>query len=134
VKIAIAQWQGRVSPVFDVSDSLVVIDLDKQGRQERQTVTLTNRDPVRRSREVADLGVSVLICGAISQALERFLTGTGVEVNGFICGDVDGVVAAYGQGQLMQERFHMPGTRPKGRQRRVRHRAGHHGPASPQTV
>jgi len=113
VKIAIAHWQDRVSPVFDVSDSLFLVDIDKAGRKKHRTVMLTHRHPLQRAREVADLGVDVLICGAISHALERFLIGAGIEVNCFICGNIDVVTEAYFDGQLAQDRFQMPGTRSK---------------------
>jgi len=119
VKIAIAHWQNRVSPVFDVSDSLFLIDIDKAGRKKSLTVMLTHRQPLQRSREVADLGVDVLICGAISHALERFLISAGIEVNCFICGNINVVTEAYLDGQLAQDRFQMPGTRSKSHPQRL---------------
>lgn len=124
MKIAIAHWRGRVSPVFDVSDSLVIIGSGAQGVEKCQTVTLAHRDPLRRSREVADLGVDVLICGAISHALERFLISAGIKVNGFVCGDVDKVAAAYREGRLQEVCFLMPGKRLARNKRRQRHRGG----------
>jgi len=110
VKIAIAKWEDRISPVFDVSESLLLIDIDRKSRKEHRTVTLIHRHPLQRAREVADLGVDVLICGAISHALERSLIGAGIEVNGFICGNIDLVTEAYLDGRLAQDRFQMPGT------------------------
>jgi len=120
VNIAIAQWQDRVSPVFDVSDSLLLIDINEEGRKKRRAVMLTHRHPLQRALEVANLGVDVLICGAISHALERFLIGAGIEVNCFICGDIDGVIEAYRHGQLTQDRFQMPGARSKIHPQRLR--------------
>lgn len=119
VKIAIAHWRDRVSPVFDVSESLFLIDIDNARRKKSRTVTLTHRHPLQRALEVGDLGVDVLICGAISHALERFLIGAGVEVNSFICGNIDVVTEAYFDGQLTQDRFQMPGTRSKNYSQRL---------------
>jgi len=109
MKIAIAQWQGRVSPVFDVSDRLCLIDIEGQNEVSRENVVLTMHDPFGRAKEVAGLGTNVLICGAISHVLERALSGAGVQVMGFLCGDLDTVIPAFLQGRLSDGRFFMPG-------------------------
>jgi len=110
MKIAIPHWQGRVSPVFDVSDGLLVIDI-KDGRQvRRESIILCRSDPFARAKEVADLGAEVLLCGAVSHVLERALMGAGVEVFSFICGDLEAVLDAFLRGQLDDDRFLMPGS------------------------
>jgi predicted Fe-Mo cluster-binding NifX family protein len=111
MKIAIPHWRGRVSPVFDASDSMVVIDIEDGRERRRENVALYSRDPFRRAQEVSGLGADVILCGAVSQTLERALLGAGVRVQGFICGNVDVVVNAFLHGRLSEARFHMPGGR-----------------------
>ena len=109
MKIAIAHWQDRVSPVFDVSDRLCLIDIEGQREVSRESAVLKIHDPFGRAKEVAGLGTNVLICGAISHVLERALLVAGVQVMGFLCGDLDAVIPAFLQGRLNDDRFFMPG-------------------------
>lgn len=110
MSIAIAHWEGRVSPVFDVSRHLLLIPaMGDHEESMRRDVALTQEDPQRRAREVATLGVKVLLCGAVSRILEVALANAGVHVIGFLCGDVDEVLDGYYHDQLGQKRFRMPG-------------------------
>ena len=123
MKIAIAHWQGRVSPVFDVSDRVFLIDVEDGRELQRVDMALSSRDLFARAKEVLNLGTQVLLCGAISQELERTLTGAGVQVIGFVCGDVETVLDAFLHGELDDSDFFMPGC--CGIRRRVRLRNGH---------
>jgi predicted Fe-Mo cluster-binding NifX family protein len=92
MKIAIPHWQGRVSPLFDASDAIVVIDIERGRERRRDNFKLASFDPVRRAQEVAGLGAEVVVCGAVSRTLENALIGAGIRVKGFICGDLDELV------------------------------------------
>jgi predicted Fe-Mo cluster-binding NifX family protein len=122
MKIAIAHWQGRVSPVFDVSDSLIVIDIQNGVEVRRQQINLASRDSFERAQEVSRLGAQVLICGAVSHPLETVLIGAGIRVFGFICGELESVIGAFQDGQLSNTRYLMPGC--CGKRQRVRLRRG----------
>lgn len=120
MRIAIPSWQGRISPVFDVAKTLLLVDVDgsrELGRNERRVVHV---DPLARARGVAELGANVLICGAISWPLEMALTSAGVRVIPQTCGPVDDVLEAFLRGQLTNNAFLMPGC--CGRRRRFRSR------------
>ncbi|HOD74571.1 MAG TPA: NifB/NifX family molybdenum-iron cluster-binding protein [Syntrophorhabdaceae bacterium] len=107
--IAVTNWQGGVSPVFDVSDRLCVVETSDGAEVRRATVLLKSRDPFGRAREVAAAGVEVLICGAVSHAFENALISSGILVLPFVCGDLEAVIGAFLQGGLMDNRFLMPG-------------------------
>jgi predicted Fe-Mo cluster-binding NifX family protein len=109
VKIAIPHWQGRVSPVFDVAESLTLIDIEDGREVRREKVMLGSRDPFGRAKEVSALGISVLLCGALSHPFETALMGAGIQVVGFVCGDLEAVVDAFLRGQLADGPFLMPG-------------------------
>ena len=109
VKIAIAYWQNRISPVFDVSNNLYLIYFEKGKEIKRENILLTGRVLFDRVKEVTTLGIDVLICGAISRTLEETLINTGIHVIGFICGDVETVKSAFFRGQLANSSFFMPG-------------------------
>lgn len=117
MSVAIAHWEGRVSPVFDVSRHLLLAP--EKGDQEelrRREVALTQEGPQHRAREVAGLGVTVLLCGAVSKTLETALANAGVHVIGFLCGNVDEVLDGYYHDQLGQKRFRMPGVPGSGKE------------------
>jgi predicted Fe-Mo cluster-binding NifX family protein len=57
------------------------------------------------------LGVTTLICGAISQPLACMLDHLGIEVIADVCGEVDQIVHAFIEGNLGHPRFLLPGCR-----------------------
>ncbi len=122
--IAIASWQGNVSPVFDVSDKLCVVNLADGSEVCRETVLLKYRDPFGKAREVAGRGVEVLICGAVSHAFETALISVGIRVFPFICGELEAVIGAFLSGGLTDSHFIMPGCFGRRQGRRFHHRRG----------
>jgi predicted Fe-Mo cluster-binding NifX family protein len=123
MKIAIPNWQGRISPVFDEATRLVLVETG-QGREVRREIqTLTCFDPWGRAREILLLGAQVLICGAISRPLEMALHGAGITVIARTCGPVEEVLAAFMSGQVESEAYRMPGCGSR-RGSRLRRRQG----------
>jgi predicted Fe-Mo cluster-binding NifX family protein len=109
MKIGISYWQGRISPVFDVTRHLLVSDLDFRVEEGRYDVLLLEKNFGQRARQLAELGVEVLICGAISHDLKSAMEEEGVEVKNLVRGDVEAVLDAYREHHLDQEQFRMPG-------------------------
>jgi predicted Fe-Mo cluster-binding NifX family protein len=95
--------------VFDVSDRLLLIDIEEGRELKRKDNVLNCRGPFERAREVSRLGVQVLLCGAVSRPLETALISSGVRVIGFICGGLEDVLNAYINGRLADKCFQMPG-------------------------
>ncbi len=124
MKIAVPDWQGRVSPVFDVAEQIVLVDLDDGDGDPRRTERLGNAGPHDRTRQLADLGVEVLVCGAISWSLEALLNTNGIRVIPFVCGNVADVVQAFRDDTLKDGQYAMPGCCRKRRQARNRRRGG----------
>ena len=118
MRVAVPVSAERVSPVFDVAERLVLVDLEGPSELRREEVPLREQDLAQRARHLAQLGVDVLICGAISQPLETMLLAAGVEVVPHICGDLEAVLEAFRSGELENETFVMPGC--CGRRRRFR--------------
>lgn len=108
--VAVPEWQGRVSPVFDVAGTLVLVRATMDGQEDaRQAESLGSTSAHERARRLRELGVDVLVCGAISRPLEALVAAEGVRVIPNICGPVDEVVAAFREGTLDDGRFAMPG-------------------------
>jgi len=133
MKIAIPHWQGRVSPVFDVAEHLLVVELDDRGMElSRVQADLRAESPHHRAAQVAETGAEVLICGAISWPMETALAALGVRIIAQPCGNIEEVLAGFVRGRLSDGAFAMPGCcgrRRRGQGRgRGRCRGGRHGP------
>ena len=96
----------KVPPVFDVARRLRIVEAE-HGRitsQVEYEICTSNR-----GKELSDLGIQVLICGAITRALEITLWEQGIDVISRVRGPVDEVLRAYLRECLDQKRFSMPG-------------------------
>jgi predicted Fe-Mo cluster-binding NifX family protein len=105
MKIAIAHWQSRVSPVFDVADRLFLITIEDGREVHRESLRIAGQDPFERAQELAEQGVDVLLCGAVSSALEKALVAAGIRVLGFLGGELESIVSAFLAGQLNDGRL-----------------------------
>jgi predicted Fe-Mo cluster-binding NifX family protein len=126
MKLAISTLDDRISPVFDVAQAVLLVQLRCGRELGRQTVLLHARDMARRAAELSQQDVDVLICGAISRPLEATLRTVGIHVIPQTCGPIDEVLRAFVAGRLNGRAFLMPGC--CGRRRRGRsRRGGRHG-------
>ena len=119
MKIAIPVWNGRVSPIFDVARTIRVVDLDT----DRDLVVADSTYPLERGRPTSTLdalGVDLLVCSAISPAVESAVWVLGVEVISDICGSPDEIFQALADGGAELDRFRSPGSRKKPRRSTAR--------------
>lgn len=119
MSVAIPIWKGRVSPVFDYARSFHIVDMDGGYPSRTREVLLANSFPPRRARDLAELGVEVLICGGISRGMAAALSSYGIRVIQGIAGGVDEITQAFADGRLPSPGLMMPGWR-GGRRRRFR--------------
>lgn len=116
MKIAVSNWNGRVSPVFDVSRQMVVVEID-QGIIQRKSEESLHEDIARKVEKISGDGIQFLICGAISQSLAEVLTLRGIQIIPFITGNVDDVIQAWITDRLDRPCFAMPGCCGRNRRR-----------------
>ena len=105
MKVALPIWDQRVSPVFDVAGRLRVVEVEEGSLVDQIDHRIA---PGLHVSLLSELRVEVLICSAISRALETAVRGAGVDVIPDICGDVDEIVQAYVLGNLGDRRFACP--------------------------
>jgi len=118
MKFAIATSNGRVSPVFDVARQLLVLDV-VDGNVTGQSEAQLEEHADRKVEQLAESGIEVLICGALSQSLSEMLVLRGVQVIPFIAGATDDVLKAFVAGNLDRAQFAMPGCCGQGPGRRA---------------
>ncbi len=126
MKIAIPTCRSRIAPLFDVAETVVLFDAPIAQGKSTQTVTIdTVHDDT--SRLLLDAGVGIVLCGAISRCWQNRLKQLGIEVHGFLAGDVQVIAQTFWQeGPRGLAGFAMPGWqhRGQGRQRRMRRYGG----------
>lgn len=109
MKIALPVWENRISPVFDVAGSLLLLEV-RNGRETNRTVrNLSDSNPLTRVRSVVHGNADVLICGAISAPVRTAVESSGVRVVSNICGPVEDILDAFLNDTLRNGSFLMPG-------------------------
>jgi len=121
MRVAIAIWNDRISPVFDTSSRLVIIDVEQGAEHGHRIIFELGADssPTQRARRLTELEVNVLICGAISRPLAELVSASGVVVIPWVSGPVEGVLRAYLTKRLSESRWRMPGCRSRCRHRQT---------------
>jgi predicted Fe-Mo cluster-binding NifX family protein len=109
MKVALPVWQGRLSSVFDFAHKLLVVEFEKGREKSRQEIILVEQNGPNRAATLKQLGVSVLICGAISRPLAEMINGSGIQVLPFVKGSAEQIMNAYKTGQLSQPQYILPG-------------------------
>jgi predicted Fe-Mo cluster-binding NifX family protein len=118
MRIAIAVWNDRISPVFDTSSRLLLVDVEQGAERDRRIVEIgADAFPTQRARRLTELEVNVLICGAVSRVLVGFISAAGVVVIPWVSGPAEGALRAYLTKRLSDARWRMPGCRGRWRHR-----------------
>lgn len=117
MKIAFAYWENRIAPVFDTAQQILIIDtLDGYQDQDKKNLQL-DEHPLRKALFLAELGINILVCGAISKQMYSLVAAYGIDIIPFVAGELSDVIKACLSGDLKHERFSMPGCCARGKQR-----------------
>lgn len=132
MKIAIPIWNGSVSSVLDFAQQILLVDAEGQQETGRSQVQLSQKSIQQQACLLVDMGVDVLICGAVSRPLATMLTASKIEVIPFVSGPVEEVLGAYFNKGLFEPQFLQPGCLPGDRKgfghgRRGCRKQGEHG-------
>jgi hypothetical protein len=111
MNVALTVWNHRISPVFDVTRHVQLAQVE-QGKILGQTeIDLAMEDPFRKVDRLAEAGVDLIICGAISRPVEAYALSRGLDIIPFTAGEAGRILAAYLDDALRQADFRMPGCR-----------------------
>jgi predicted Fe-Mo cluster-binding NifX family protein len=111
MRVGVPVWNDRVAPVMDESARLLVVDVENGQERGRLEHELSAAYPAQRARQLAGLGIHVLICGGISRPLANVLETYGISLFPWTAGPISEVLAAYLSGRLLEPRWRMPGCR-----------------------
>ncbi len=124
VRIAVPIWKGRISPVLDVAERLLVVDVDAGREVSRSLEEVGPGLLPQRVRRLSDLGVEVVICGTVSRPMVNMLSALRITVFPCMRGDVDKVIRSVVSDGVPDSRFFMPGYDGHPGRRRRRGRRG----------
>ena len=109
VTIAIPVSQERNSPVLNTACRLLLVTRRRGKQAGRKEFLLGPLDTESLAGCIAELHIDVLLCAALSEALQRALIERGVQVRSHLCGEVEAVLQAFCRGRLRRPEFRMPG-------------------------
>ena len=108
-KVAMPVFRSRIAPVLDSCLQVLVIHIHHDGDTEKSELHLNGLSPVERVSVLKRTGVTTLICGGISQAMQTMLEGARIHVVTGIAGPVEEVLSAFMADRLDAPQFYMPG-------------------------
>lgn len=118
LKVALPVWNGRIAPVFDVASQIRLLEVDS-GRMVAETAEAVGAlTPAEKALRLAESGVDLLLCGAISRVTRVMVEAYGIRVVPFVTGDLACVVEALLADRLADAVHAMPGCRGGARRRR----------------
>lgn len=123
-RVAIPQWMGRVSPVFDTATKLLIVDFAGGEYRTRETIQLGASGHSRRVAIIGGRGIQTILCGAISRNLQYRLNRIGIRVFAFLSGDISALLSAYAEGETALSEFMLPGCQRRRRRGRRFHQGG----------
>ena len=111
MRVAIPEYHGRVSPVFDTCQRLLVFQM----RNGSLMIPLESQDwsslpPAVRVSRLRETGIDVLLCGGISGWLARQIEALEIQLIPWLAGDVRQVLDAFVTRKLPNRRLAMPGS------------------------
>lgn len=95
MRIAVTCWGSRVSPLYDTTRKIIVIDTGAGGIQHISEVDISLVKPFSRAGFLHDIGVEVLVCGGISECFIQQLLALNIKVVPWISGEVSEVISEY---------------------------------------
>ena len=110
-RILVPIFQDRVSPVFDSCTRILVIDVQGKREIDREAIYLDSLTIAERVPILRRLKPSVVICGGISEEMDRILDLLDIHLVQGVAGNVDEVVEAYLLNRIDDPLYCMPGFR-----------------------
>jgi len=108
-KIAITILGNRFAPVFDVSGSLLILEICKNAIINSKIESLDTHNINLKFATIKMCGIDLLICGAISRRFQNKAQEYGIDLISFICGNIEDIINSYLSGKPLKQFFAMPG-------------------------
>jgi predicted Fe-Mo cluster-binding NifX family protein len=94
-RVAIPIFRKKVSPVFDSCTRVLLVDIENNREVDRKEIYLDSLSLTERLTLLLKSGVSVVICGGISNVMENMVVGKKIGLFSNITGEIEYVLKAY---------------------------------------
>jgi len=111
MKIALTVWEEKISPVFDSSSTLMIVEIDSNQILNRHLEFFDPGHPLLLAEQLKKMGISLLICGAISEFPCKILEMGQLVIVPFIAGEIEEILSVMEEGLSIVPKFLMPGCR-----------------------
>jgi predicted Fe-Mo cluster-binding NifX family protein len=129
--VAIPVYQERVSPLLDVAKKFALYELEQGEIRQKLVVDIHAENEAFRVEKLREMGVSVIIGGAVSGFVGRLIGEKGMLLIPWICGPVEEVIERYIKHELECPDGGKPGC---GRGKRHRRCSGKDGRRTGRTI
>jgi len=109
MKVAIPEHQGRVAPVFDTCRRVLIFSQNAEGEVPLGLEDWSATGRHKRAARLKELGVEILLCGAISGWMEGQLSVQGIQTMPWLAGEVPEILEAFRLGRVAEPQYAMPG-------------------------
>lgn len=111
MRVALTVWGDRLSPVYDSARQFLIAEIKKGEIINCWTIKPEWEDPRSSVRQLKELEVVVVICGAISSYPAKLLKGQKISVIPFLSGYSQSILNDFANGATLTHKYAMPGCR-----------------------
>lgn len=108
MKIALTVWGNRISPVFDSAQTLLVAQI-KNDKVIKKSYESFDSNSAGFPDDFKKMGISVLICGAISEKPANLIALSGIKLIPFVTGNAAQLLDLYLNNNPVSAAYFMPG-------------------------
>jgi len=120
VKVAIPQFNGRVSPRFDYAPDFLILRLEDNKELDRKVISTRGLGPWRMIHLLEAEEVEAVVCGGIENFWAENLERGGIRIYPWVSGEIENVIHLLCQGKMRPNIM----VYPRARCRRWRFRGG----------
>lgn len=98
--IAVPVYQERVSPLLDVAKKFAVYEIIAGEIKQKIIADIHSDDEAERFGKLKEIGVSLIIGGAVSSFISELINTKGIRLVSWISGPVDDIIELYLKDEL----------------------------------
>ena len=109
MKVAVTIWGNRISPVFDAAGTLLVAQIKNRMIIKKSYTSFNPETPSDLIKTLKEMGISILICGAISTKPADLIVENDIKLISFVTGSALKLLEDFAHKQTIEKTFMMPG-------------------------
>ncbi len=115
--VGIPLFQNRVAPRLDCACEMLVLKVNRKEVKDTRYITLNWHNALLTLNQIKEMGIEVIICGAVPCFIARFLIGNGIKLIPWVSGEWQEALEAFLEGRLEEKFYFFSGPLCKTRKR-----------------